>query len=412
MARIPMVEGFHLDMVLGIMIHIGNRDGLSNTRLNFKYLSIVFISILSLLLTSIYFYMGYTVSRLRQAYLKYGLLEVSDMKDEPLRGLLSDKSTKSLFQYHFNLILMLKDVWICSLLVIVYERVTLLLILLKVYQLISLLMIILYPPFVAKASNRHLWITQGMYLLLDIAFLINVGLSMTEEVRYFYVGISMITIVGIIILAKSGSSTYNNIMIIVNKCKKRRSKNKRQSEGTVSVVEMRHTGTKLKGDDSVSFESRAKGTTASKEQSLSVVRRGVEGPTAQQYEGNEFDNSHHGLVQSGQGSSLTTTTAKSPNKKTTGSRSVSKGIGRQQESRLDKQSVSRVEEEDSVWREGHLEDSSKCGMMGSPSNQKATSGGTTNNKVMSRSRIPLTRNIQVKGIGKQRPPKSTKPQKV
>ena len=130
---LTMVEGFHLDMVLGIMIHIGNRDGLSNTGLNFKYLSIVFISILSLLLTSIYFYMGYTVSRLRQAYLKYGLLEVSDMKDEPLRGLLSDKSTKSLFQSHFNLILMLKDVWICSLLVIVYERVTLLLILLTVY---------------------------------------------------------------------------------------------------------------------------------------------------------------------------------------------------------------------------------------------------------------------------------------
>src|SRR3990167_9409956 len=64
---LTMVEGYHLDMVLGIMIHIGNRDKIDNTGLNYKYLAIILVSALSMLLISIYFYMGYTVTRLRQA---------------------------------------------------------------------------------------------------------------------------------------------------------------------------------------------------------------------------------------------------------------------------------------------------------------------------------------------------------
>src|SRR3990167_8740602 len=137
----------------------------------------------------------------------------------------------NIFQRHFNLLLIMKDVFVCSLLLAVYKQTMVLLTLLTIYQFVFFVLTLSFPPYLKSSSNWLLWITQGMYLLLDAAFLINVGLSMTEEVRYFYVGISMISIVAVIILANSGSSTYNNIMIIVQKCKRRRSKNKIQSHG-------------------------------------------------------------------------------------------------------------------------------------------------------------------------------------
>ena len=377
------------------MIHIGNRDKMDNTGLNYKYLAIIFISALSMLLISIYFYMGYTVTRLRQAYIKYGLLEVADMKDEPLRGLLADKSTKNLFQCHFNLFLMLKDVWICSLLLMVYERVFLLLWLLTAYQLIFLVLTIVYPPYLTKGSNRLLWITQSMYLMLDIAFLINVGLSMTEEVRYFYVGISMITIVAVIILVNSGSSTYNNFIIIVEKCK-RRWKKKIQPQPTVSLIGTGQVRVKIEENLSPPSNKPTNETAAVKPEDLHAGNSNTQAPPKSQPKGahveDPINSSQSGLVDKDQLQVKRIKALKA--KKKIGSILQPRVITRQKNTVPEKRVISK-DEGTTHHVEVPLEDVSSLGITAtSPiENERNTKGAR--NTVSKNTRSPKTRIIQV-----------------
>ena len=44
-----------------------------------------------MMMITIYLYMAYTVDRLTKSYYKHIIIEVKDMKDEPMRFLLEDK---------------------------------------------------------------------------------------------------------------------------------------------------------------------------------------------------------------------------------------------------------------------------------------------------------------------------------
>ena len=69
-----------------------------------KYIVIVFVSLFSLFMVSMYLFMAYTVSRLTDSYFKHAIIEVRDMKTESYRFLLEDKNMHgNIFQRHFNL---------------------------------------------------------------------------------------------------------------------------------------------------------------------------------------------------------------------------------------------------------------------------------------------------------------------
>lgn len=84
-------ESHNLDSVLSIIIFISQRDRINNEADLLKYLVIVFVSAYTMMMISVYLYMAYTVDRLTKSYYKHIIIEVKNMKDEPMRFLLEDK---------------------------------------------------------------------------------------------------------------------------------------------------------------------------------------------------------------------------------------------------------------------------------------------------------------------------------
>ena len=178
---------------------------------------------LAMMLISVYLYMGYTVSRLTESLSRFALLKPEDLKDEPCRFWLEDKvEIPNRFQRHFNLILMIKDVYVCILLLALYKQVPVMLILLLIQQTVFFCLALANPPYSVGWNNNIMLVTQGLYILLDIAFLVNVLAKLTSEQRYFYVGFSMIGIVLVIIIANMLVGMYYQTKETYLRCKQKR----------------------------------------------------------------------------------------------------------------------------------------------------------------------------------------------
>ena len=214
-----------MDILLSIVIHIMFRDTVSSSGLNLRYVAIVFVSLLAMGLISLYLLMAYTVNRRTKAYTEYGILEIRDMKDEKLRFWVVDKvMTGNVFQRHFNLLMMLKDVWVCLNLLALYTNTLAMMCLLLLVQLVFSILASLFPPFTIKWQNTVMQITQWSYVALDFMFILNEILTLTPEQRYFFIGFSMIGCVIVTMVANVGIGTYQNMRATCQKCKKKKEK--------------------------------------------------------------------------------------------------------------------------------------------------------------------------------------------
>ena len=168
--------------------------------------------------------MGYTVARITEAKQKFFLLEVSEMVDEPYRFWLEDKKpTGNIFQRHFNLLLLLKDVFVCVVLYVFYSKPAVLISLISIGQVIFNCMMYSYPPFLRPLSNCLLLTTQSFYMLLNLLFMINIygDTKISDNSRYYFIGFGMIAVVLCIILANIGVNFYSTIIEWRKKCKKK-----------------------------------------------------------------------------------------------------------------------------------------------------------------------------------------------
>jgi len=233
------VESFHLDLVLSILIHIGQRDSVSHSGLGMKYLSMILVSLLSLALVSMYLFMGYSVSRITEAKQKYFLLEVSEMQDEPYRFWLEDKKPSgNIFQRHFNLLLLLKDVFVCVTLYVFYTRPAVLITIISIGQAAFNCAMYAYPPFTRTISNCLLLTTQSFYMLLNLLFMINIygDTKISDETRYYFIGLGMIVVVLCIILANIGVNFYSTIIEWRKKCKKKLAERRKVQQSQPSAL--------------------------------------------------------------------------------------------------------------------------------------------------------------------------------
>jgi hypothetical protein len=170
-----------------------------------------------------YLYMGYTVSRITKSLQQYALLDIKDLKHEPCRFWLEDKvANGNIFQRHFNLICMLRDIYVCSLLLALYKNPTLMLVFLLIQQSLMLTLALCYPPYRVKWNNTVMQVTQGLYLILDVAFLVNINAKLTPTARYNYVGFWMIATVLGIIFTNIGVAGYHNTSESIKKCRKKK----------------------------------------------------------------------------------------------------------------------------------------------------------------------------------------------
>lgn len=220
-----MVESFHLDFILAIMIHVGQRDSVSHRGFGMKYFTILLVSLFTICLVSLYLFMAYTVSRITESKRKYFMIKVKEMEDEPYRFWLEDKKPDgNAFQRHFNLIMLLKDIFICSTLYGFYYKSHALISVLSLMQLILAASVVFYPPYIKKHDNALLIISQVLYSLLNFAFIFNIfgGDSISVNTRYYFVGFTMIGIVMLILVVTIGFSLYLNISSRIKKCKKKK----------------------------------------------------------------------------------------------------------------------------------------------------------------------------------------------
>ena len=227
----PTLYGFwessHLDCVMAIMIFIAQRDRVNDRSSLLKYIVILFVSLFSLFMVSMYLFMGYTVSRLTKAYFQYGLLEVKDMKDEDWRFLIEDKDMRgNIFQRHFNLIQLLKDILFAVLLYTLYYHPLALIIILALSQGLLVIGLFLYPPYGEKSNNRVIQLTNSLYMLLNSSFccLIMFGEYMSPDVKRNLMGNLMIVFVVLIIACNVLIAVYRTLFDVIQKCRKRKLK--------------------------------------------------------------------------------------------------------------------------------------------------------------------------------------------
>lgn len=167
--------------------------------------------------------MGYTVARITAAKHKYFLLEVSEMQDEPYRFWLEDKKPSgNIFQRHFNLLLLLKDVFVCVILYVFYSKPAVLISFISFGQAIFNCMMYSYPPFANSLTNCLLLTTQSFYMLLNLLFMINIygDVKISDQTRYYFIGFGMIAVVLCIIVANIGVNFYSTVVEWRKKCKK------------------------------------------------------------------------------------------------------------------------------------------------------------------------------------------------
>jgi hypothetical protein len=225
-----VVEAFHLDIVFSLILHVALRNSVDNGNSFLKVFAMAIVTGLFLMLGALYIFMGYTVRRLTISYKRHVVLTVKQMKDEPWRFILEDKNMGNIFQRHFNLICMLRDVLICLMIFFAYASPIGVSVVFLLIHLPSTLMMIVYKPFENKIENRVLIATNSLYICLDILFIANVAADLSANTRYFIIGFSMIAVVFGIILVNMGTSLYTNIRSASASIKKRCNKKKKTQE--------------------------------------------------------------------------------------------------------------------------------------------------------------------------------------
>lgn len=222
--------------------------------------------------------MAYTVSRITASLRKYALLDIADMKDEKCRFWLEDKAVRgNIFQRHFNLINMMKDVYVCVLLLWLYKYPGILMILLFVQQLSFLGLVICFPPYQVRSTNLVLQITQGFYLLLDIAFLVNIYGNISPNLRYFMVGFWMIGTVLGIILTNIAVSAVEALSRLLERCRRPSDTN----PNVVSPMKDLNASRTMKDSSSLFFKSEKENSkldTSNQLASSMIIPKGLLAP--------------------------------------------------------------------------------------------------------------------------------------
>ena len=224
-----LMESFHMDSVLSVLVFIGQRDRVNSKSSLSRYLVLVFTSFYSLLLVSTYLYMCYTISRLTNSYFEHIIIDVKDFKNEPMKFLLADKDVRgNKFQRHFNLMILTKDLFFAVLLYSVYYHPRALIMLLTLVQSTLLVLIFAYPPYNTPRLNSSVKITQTLYLLLNLWFMVLIfgGDDISESVRYYIIGFSMICNVLLVLVCNIAYSIFDTIQ----EWKRKRAKNQRKLE--------------------------------------------------------------------------------------------------------------------------------------------------------------------------------------
>lgn len=216
-------------------MHVALKDKVSHKILSLNYIAITILVLISVGLMMLYGYMLYTVARLTSSYKKFVVLKIDEMKDEPWRFLLADKKAGgSIFQRHFNLINLGKDILNCFLIFFLYNYPTALVAILLLTHLVLLVFSIVQQPFIEAWQNRLLIINNVMYILIDLMFLVTsaAGKSMSLETRYYFIGFTLIVLVSLLILANIGFSFFYSLKDAIQKVKKwlaKRKKNKTEN---------------------------------------------------------------------------------------------------------------------------------------------------------------------------------------
>ena len=216
-------ESNHLDFVLAVVIFMAFREGVNDRANGLKYIVIFLVSLWVLGMVSLYLFMGYTIKRLTDCYYRYAVIKVEEMKDEPCRFWLADKEAGGgIFQRHFNLISLMKDVTFTLLLFTLYFYPLILIVLMTLIQVVFAVFIFKYPPFNIPWMNRSLKLTNLLYGVLNLQFLLYVALQKNLSVMlgYYVMGFSMIGVVIGILATNVGFSTYYSIKDLIARCKK------------------------------------------------------------------------------------------------------------------------------------------------------------------------------------------------
>lgn len=224
-----VVEAFHLDIILAIIIHVALRDKIDQTKKFLNLFSIFLLAVMTLGLMTLYAFMGFKVRRLTQSFYKFLVLEIKDMKDEQWRFILEDKVVRgNVFQRHFSLLNLLKDVVFCLFLFFAYARPLAIVVIISLCHTAQMVCTFLWPPYLLKWQNTLLKINSVFYVLIDLGFFVNIvaGSGMTISTRYYFIGFTLIVLVCLLILANVGFNTYYGVMEMWAKFKKWRERRK------------------------------------------------------------------------------------------------------------------------------------------------------------------------------------------
>ena len=214
-----ILECFHTDLVLSIYIHLQfSTFSHAKLLLGLDYFAIVFLCLLVIGMAVLYSFMFYTVHRLTKAYFEHSVIEIKDMPNEKFAHWLADKKPEgNFFQRNLNVLLLLRDVFNCTVLMGCYSNVLLVMILVSSVHFAFALLAIVCKPYQSPYQNLLLIITESSYLVLDLLFLGNIiGRKMSPQMRYYAMGFSMIGVVMLIIISNIGIIAYHKSKDVIN----------------------------------------------------------------------------------------------------------------------------------------------------------------------------------------------------
>ena len=220
-------EAFHTEFLLAIMIFVDNRKGV-NEWTPARYIVVSMVSLFFVGILFLYFFIGFKIRHLINSYYKYAIIEVKDMKNEPLKNILADKNESgNFYQCYFNLINLVRELSFCIALYFLVHFPRIVISILTTLQVINLLLMSLYRPYKKSWMNVNLIITNVLYLMLDVvlACLIFGGDRISKEVKYNVFGFGMIGIVFGLLVCNLGISLYFSIVEFIRK--RRRAKEKK-----------------------------------------------------------------------------------------------------------------------------------------------------------------------------------------
>lgn len=205
-----LIESFHLDIVLSIIIHVAQRNEVKHSALSTRFLTIIIMALTCVSLAILYLFMGISVqvvSRRKKRPLE--LLE--GPQEENIHFLLDDKVPDgNLFQRNYNLLMLMRDLYNVGVLYSLYYSPGPLILLLTAYQTLLTAFTLLKPPYKRRLFNISAKCQQIGYLLLNLLFIINIySPNMPIKSRYLYLGHCLIVVVSFII----GSTIIFNVVI-------------------------------------------------------------------------------------------------------------------------------------------------------------------------------------------------------